>query len=48
MKELKSLTGLRGGAALYVAIFHSLEGNKNPIFQFFINNGYLSVDVFLY
>ena len=48
-KEIKSLTGIRGVAALYVAVFHSLEvrnGSDLSFFQIFVNHGYLSVDLF--
>lgn len=47
--EIKSLTGIRGIAALYVALFHSLELHGSghfTTFQNFINNGFLSVDIF--
>lgn len=49
MKEIKSLTGLRGLAALYVALFHSLElkgYNGSHLGQKFINHGFLAVDIF--
>ncbi|MCO5398542.1 acyltransferase family protein [Ralstonia soli] len=44
--ELKSLTGLRGVAALYVVVyhFHPVTGN-GPISAFF-RHGYLAVDLF--
>ena len=48
-KEIRSLTGIRGIAALYVALYHNLEiigytGESKA--QIFINHGYLSVDLF--
>lgn len=49
MKEIRSLTGIRGIAALYVAIYHSMHIQNytgNSISQIFLNNGYLSVDLF--
>ena len=48
-KEIRSLTGIRGIAALYVAMYHSLEIVKytgKSKAQIFINHGYLSVDLF--
>ncbi|QTP13918.1 acyltransferase [Serratia symbiotica] len=42
MKEIKSLTGVRGIAAVYVVIYHII----NPSESYFINNGYLGVDIF--
>lgn len=42
MKEIKSLTGIRGVFALYVCFYHFFSSECN-----FINNGYLSVDIFL-
>src|SRR3979490_2903480 len=41
MGEIRSLTGLRGIAALWVVALH-LEFTRAP----FINNGYLGVDLF--
>src|SRR5579863_1188837 len=45
--EIKSLTGLRGIAALYVVVFHFVIGQQftNP-FTTLIAHGYLAVDVF--
>ena len=48
-KEIRSLTGIRGIAALYVALYHNLEIQKytgESKAQIFINHGYLSVDLF--
>lgn len=52
-KEIKSLTGIRGLAALYVVIFHwhaeTFQPTAQPINHYlsvFINHGYLSVDLF--
>lgn len=48
ISEIRSLTGLRGLAALYVVIFHALilpATSTNPM-AVFLNNGYLAVDVF--
>ncbi len=51
-KEIKSLTGLRGVAALYVAIYHWFRSNEDKIellkfhFPVFIKHGYMSVDMF--
>ncbi len=48
-KEIKALTGIRGIAALYVALYHSLEVQHfGPTsgFQVFINHGYIAVDLF--
>jgi peptidoglycan/LPS O-acetylase OafA/YrhL len=46
-KEIKSLTGLRGIAALYVVMFHFFIGQHftNP-FTTLLAHGYLAVDVF--
>ncbi len=46
-KEIKSLTGLRGIAALYVVLFHFFIGQHftNP-FTTLLAHGYLAVDVF--
>jgi peptidoglycan/LPS O-acetylase OafA/YrhL len=48
-KEIKSLTGLRGIAALYVAMYHFFEPFDKSL-QFyvlnFIRHGYISVDMF--
>ncbi|QES89191.1 acyltransferase family protein [Rhizosphaericola mali] len=53
MKEIKSLTGLRGLAAVYVMIGHiGFLENKNGIcykikpIRLFIDHGYISVDIF--
>ncbi len=49
MKEIRSLTGIRGIAALYVAIYHSVHISNyagGSVSQIFLNNGYLSVDLF--
>src|SRR5579872_3229804 len=48
-KEIRSLTGVRGIAALYVACYHFLEpfhANWNPLFLHFAMHGYNSVDLF--
>jgi peptidoglycan/LPS O-acetylase OafA/YrhL len=48
-KEIKSLTGIRGIAALYVAYYHYLEPfNKNLQYNLlnFIKHGYNAVDLF--
>lgn len=48
LSEIRSLTGLRGVAALYVVIFHALifpSSAQNPLATF-LNNGYLAVDLF--
>lgn len=42
-KEIRSLTGLRGIAALYVVCFHFLEG---PSSNQLLAHGYLAVDLF--
>jgi peptidoglycan/LPS O-acetylase OafA/YrhL len=46
-KEIKSLTGLRGIAAIYVVVFHFFIGQRltNP-FTTLLAHGYLAVDVF--
>lgn len=55
--EIKSLTGIRGVAAIYVIIFHWYNhlSHKQPVFSFppadqlltnFVKHGYLSVDLF--
>lgn len=46
-KEIKSLTGLRGVAAVYVVIFHFLIGQQftNPLTTL-LAHGYLAVDIF--
>ena len=46
-KEIKSLTGLRGIAAVYVVMFHFFIGQRftNPITTM-LAHGYLAVDVF--
>ena len=46
-KEIKSLTGLRGIAALYVVLFHFFIGQHftNP-FTTLLAHGYLAVDIF--
>jgi peptidoglycan/LPS O-acetylase OafA/YrhL len=46
-KQIDSLTGLRGIAAVYVLLYHYFEGQKmtNPITTF-LAHGYLSVDIF--
>jgi peptidoglycan/LPS O-acetylase OafA/YrhL len=55
--EIKSLTGIRGIAALYVIVFHWYNhvSQRQPIFSFlpmdqlftnFLKHGYLSVDLF--
>ncbi len=49
VKEIRSLTGLRGLAALYIAFYHSLEIKNyhgNSLRQVFINHGPISVDLF--
>jgi peptidoglycan/LPS O-acetylase OafA/YrhL len=46
MMEIKSLTGIRGIAALYVVIFHLVERNFGGHLDDFLTNGYLSVDFF--
>ena len=43
--EIRSLTGLRGVAALYVMIYHYLTGS-NRVAQNFLDHGYLAVDLF--
>lgn len=52
-KEIKSLTGIRGVAAVYVAFYHWLGANPHRIphsitdyVYNFVNHGYLSVDLF--
>ena len=48
-KEIRSLTGVRGIAALYVACYHFLEpfnAHWNPLFLHFTQHGYNSVDLF--
>lgn len=42
MKEIKSLTGVRGIAAVYVVIYNIINQSES----YFINNGYLGVDIF--
>jgi peptidoglycan/LPS O-acetylase OafA/YrhL len=46
-KEIRSLTGLRGVAAVYVMLFHFFIGLRllNP-FTIFLGHGYLAVDLF--
>ena len=45
--EIRSLTGIRGIAALYVVLFHYLSGRPftSPL-STFLNHGYLAVDLF--
>lgn len=43
--EIKSLTGLRGVAALFVVVYHALR-SSSPAAEFILGKGYLSVDVF--
>lgn len=48
-KEIRSLTGIRGIAALYVALYHSLQvhtASDTSMLQDFVNRGYISVDLF--
>jgi peptidoglycan/LPS O-acetylase OafA/YrhL len=50
VNEIKSLTGLRGVAAIYVVVFHFLSPSplhafSNP-FKTFVVHGYLAVDLF--
>src|ERR1700742_1446435 len=48
-KEIRSLTGVRGLAALFVACYHFLEPfhpDWPPLFLNFIKHGYNSVDLF--
>lgn len=48
-KEIRSLTGVRGLAALFVACYHFLEPfhpNWPPLFLHFIMHGYNAVDLF--
>src|ERR1700744_2014202 len=48
-KEIRSLTGVRGLAALFVACYHFLEPfnpNWPPLFSNFIRHGYNAVDLF--
>jgi peptidoglycan/LPS O-acetylase OafA/YrhL len=50
-KEIRSLTGIRGIAALYVVLFHAfntIPRNVMPanILHYFLMRGYLSVDLF--
>jgi peptidoglycan/LPS O-acetylase OafA/YrhL len=48
-KEIRSLTGVRGIAALYVACYHFqgvFQLNPDPLFLGFIQRGYSSVDLF--
>jgi peptidoglycan/LPS O-acetylase OafA/YrhL len=46
-REIRSLTGLRGVAAVYVVFFHYFDGlkSRNPL-AIFLNHGYLAVDLF--
>ena len=44
--EIKSLTGVRGIAALYVVAFHLIPQNFGGHIDNFLINGYLSVDFF--
>ena len=46
--EIRSLTGLRGAAALYVVFHHLLSGRDSTgaFVQKFVSKGYVSVDVF--
>lgn len=46
--EIRSLTGLRGIAALYVVIFHALiiPASVNSPASTFLNHGYIAVDLF--
>jgi len=44
--EIKSLTGLRGIAALYVAIYHFYPVTGNGPIPTFFRHGYLAVDLF--
>ena len=51
-KEIRSLTGIRGVAALYVLVFHFFLLHTQPttpptsLVRNFLDNGYLSVDLF--
>ncbi|NCD67821.1 acyltransferase family protein [Mucilaginibacter agri] len=49
-KEIKSLTGIRGIAALYVVLYHELQNfepvKSLPVIGCFVRHGYLSVDLF--
>ncbi|MFJ2975337.1 acyltransferase family protein [Kluyvera sp. NPDC087067] len=44
--EIKSLTGIRGLAALYVVAFHLADKNAIPQILPLIKNGYIAVDFF--
>jgi peptidoglycan/LPS O-acetylase OafA/YrhL len=45
--EIRSLTGLRGVAAIYVVVFHIFPGrNASGPLRYFISHGYLAVDFF--
>ncbi|WP_333496489.1 acyltransferase family protein [Kluyvera sp. CHPC 1.251] len=44
--EIKSLTGLRGLAALYVVAFHLTDRAAFPEINGFVQNGYIAVDFF--
>jgi len=43
--EIRSLTGLRGVAAVFVVMFHALR-STSPTASFLLGKGYLSVDLF--
>lgn len=45
-QEIKSLTGLRGIAALWVVVFHFFGDLDIPIIKNIIKQGYVSVDIF--
>lgn len=46
-QEIKSLTGIRGIAAIYVAIYHYLAlGAGSSVLGNFVKHGYLAVDLF--
>lgn len=45
--EIRSLTGIRGAAAIWVMVFHTIHVlHPSTRIRVFINNGYLAVDLF--